>query len=161
MMTTLVVEEPILCRLQRLDNVLKQVEALRGGGGNQSPAKSSTASSSTATSSEGQAAATSWSAEFSPKSLEKHCRPIDDVIMEAEAKGTLIERLVNVEERVAKLCNYLHQELEAFKTTKEATMHTTTTTIAPSSAAAAQKSPKKGFKSLVKSCVKGKAKGRG
>nr|GMC82355.1 uncharacterized protein LOC109147704 [Ipomoea batatas] len=67
---------------------------MRGGGGNHSPAKSSTASSSTATSSEGQAAAAS-SAEFSPKSLEKHCRPIDDVIMEAEAKGTLIERLAS------------------------------------------------------------------
>nr|GMC84495.1 carotenoid 9,10(9',10')-cleavage dioxygenase 1-like [Ipomoea batatas] len=141
---------------------LKQVEAMRGGGGNQSPAKSSTASSSTATSSEGQAAAgaASWSAEFSPKSLEKHCRPIDDVIMEAEAKGTLIERLVNVEERVAKLCMHLHQELEALKTTKEATMHTTTTT-APPPPAAAHKSPKKGFKSFVKSCVKGKEKGRG
>nr|GLL24972.1 uncharacterized protein LOC109147704 [Ipomoea trifida] len=159
-MTTLVVEEPILCRLQRLDNILKQVEAMRGGAGNQSPAKSSTASSSTATSSEGQAAAASSSAEFSPKSLEKHCRPIDDVIMEAEAKGTLIERLVNVEERVAKLCMHLHQELEALKTTKEATMHTTTTT-APPPPAAAHKSPKKGFKSFVKSCVKGKEKGRG
>lgn len=130
---------------------------MKGGGGNQSP-KSSTASSSTATSSEGQAA--SSSAEFSPKSLEKHCRPIDDVIMEAEEKGTLIERLVNVEDRVAKLCMQLHQELEAFKTTKEAAMQTTivttTTTAAAPSSAAAHKSPKKGFKSLVKSCVKGK-----
>ena len=41
--------------------------------------------------------------DVSPKSLEKHCRPIDHVMVETEVKGTLIERLHRVEDRVLKV----------------------------------------------------------
>lgn len=43
------------------------------------------------------------SVDFSPKSLEKHCRPIETVMMETEVKGTLVERLDQVEDRMLKV----------------------------------------------------------
>ncbi|KAL1346627.1 uncharacterized protein LOC107463010 isoform X2 [Arachis duranensis] len=88
-------EEPILSRIERLDNMLRQLEEIRGC--NRS-SKSSCASTPTSAS-DGRIS----SLDFSPKSLEKHCRPIENVIMEAEAKGTLIQRLTHVEDRVLKL----------------------------------------------------------
>ncbi|KAG5627460.1 hypothetical protein H5410_012678 [Solanum commersonii] len=105
------VEEPILSRLDRLDNIIKKLEEVRGG--DHSP-KTSTASSSTLTS-DGQVS----SLDFSPRSMEKHCRPIEDVISETEHKGTLIERLVNVENRVLNVCLQLEAELEMMKKKKK------------------------------------------
>ncbi|XP_057727201.1 uncharacterized protein LOC130943374 isoform X1 [Arachis stenosperma] len=98
-------EEPILSRIERLDNMLRQLEEIRGC--NRS-SKSSCASTPTSAS-DGRIS----SLDFSPKSLEKHCRPIENVIMEAEAKGTLIQRLTHVEDRVLKLCLQLEDEWEA------------------------------------------------
>ena len=45
--------------------------------------------------------------DFSPKSLEKHCRPINNVVLETEHKGTLVERLAGVEDRVLKVIKIL------------------------------------------------------
>nr|GEV02552.1 hypothetical protein [Tanacetum cinerariifolium] len=110
MAVTTIVEEPMLSRLDRLDTIVRRLEEIRGG--NRSPKSScaSTPSSGTLTS-DGQIS----SIDFSPRSLEKHCRPIDDVIIETGVKGTLIERLVHVEDRVAKLCMQLEEEIEAEK----------------------------------------------
>ncbi|KAK3008233.1 hypothetical protein RJ639_014839 [Escallonia herrerae] len=91
-------EEPILSRLDRLDNILRQLEEIRGSRRSPRSSCASTPSSGTLTS-DGQAS----SVDFSPQSLEKHCRPIDAVIVETELKGTLIERLVHVEDRVLKV----------------------------------------------------------
>ncbi|KAJ7949170.1 Nucleolar and coiled-body phosphoprotein like [Quillaja saponaria] len=142
MTTTL--EEPILSRINRLDNILRQLEEIRGS--NRSPKSScaSTPSSGTLTS-DGHAS----SLDFSPKSLEKHCRPIDRVIMETEVKGTLIERLNHVEDRVLKLCLQLEVELEADRKKYEKKIENK-----PS----VQTHKKKGLKQLVKQCVKGKGK---
>jgi len=74
---------------------LRQLEEIRGY--NRSP-KSSCASTPTSVS-DGRVS----SVDFSPKSLEKHCRPIETVIMETEVKGTLIERLKQVEDRMLKV----------------------------------------------------------
>lgn len=143
-------EEPVLSRLERLDNMLKQLEEFRGrgggGGGFHSP-KSSTAStpSSGTLTSDGHASST----DFSPKSLEKHCRPIDDVILETEIKGTLLDRLVQVEDRVFKLCLRIGKELEAEKNREERVQ------IMPQKSSS---SSKKGFKHFVKTCVKGERK---
>ncbi|KAJ4839573.1 hypothetical protein Tsubulata_002291 [Turnera subulata] len=130
-------EEPILSRLDRLDNLLKQLEEIRGC--SRSSPKSSCAStpSSGTLASEGQA---SW-ADFSPKSLEKHCRPISYVMMETEAKGSLIERIDHVEGRVFKLCVQLEEELEAERSKEEA-------------GETEKKAHKKGLKGLVKKVVK-------
>lgn len=43
------------------------------------------------------------SVDLSPKSIEKRSRPIEHVIIETEVKGTLIERLELVEDRVLKV----------------------------------------------------------
>ncbi|KAM7262507.1 hypothetical protein ACFE04_000190 [Oxalis oulophora] len=126
-----VTEEPILSRLDRLDTMLKELDEIRGcnyynksgrssGSGVSTPP---TTSSGTVTS-EGLAS----SIDFSPKSLEKHCRPINHVLMLTEVKGTLVERLDHVEDRVHKL----EEELEV---------------------KSSEKKKKKGLKQLMKKCV--------
>lgn len=77
---------------------VRKLEEIRGGNRTPKSSCASTPSSGTLTS-DGQVS----SIDFSPRSLEKHCRPIDDVMMETGLKGTLIERLVHVEDRVAKV----------------------------------------------------------
>ncbi|TKY68137.1 Cellulose synthase family protein isoform 1 [Spatholobus suberectus] len=124
-------EEPILSRIDRLDNMLRQLEEIRGC--NRSP-KSSCASTPT-NGSDGHVS----SIDFSPKSLEKHCRPIENVMMETEVKGTMIERLNQVEDRMLKL-----EEEWVAKRKKEEEKK--------------MNSPKKGFKQLVKQCMKARGK---
>ena len=77
---------------------LRHLEEIRGC--NRSPKSScaSTTSSGTVISDGNMS-----SLDFSPRSLEKHCRPINHVKIEAEVKGTLIERLDHAEERVLKV----------------------------------------------------------
>ncbi|XP_028776992.1 uncharacterized protein LOC114752304 isoform X2 [Neltuma alba] len=132
-------EEPILTRIDRLDNMLKQLEEIRGY--NRSPKSSfeSTPSSGTLTS-EGHAS----SVDFSPKSLEKHCRPIDHVIMETGVKGTLIERLDHLEDRMLKI------EADWEKRRRKEDMRRITEKKQQ------EESPKKnkGLKMFVKHCVK-------
>ncbi|KAG4386170.1 hypothetical protein AAZX31_12G226700 [Glycine max] len=123
-------EEKILSRIDRLDNVLRHLEEIRGC--NPSP-KSSCASTPTS-GSDGHVSST----DFSPKSLEKHCRPIENIMMETEAKGTMIERLNQVEDRMLKL----EEELVAKKKEEGKKMN----------------SPKKGFKQLVKQSMKPRGK---
>ncbi|XP_014493684.1 uncharacterized protein LOC106755960 isoform X2 [Vigna radiata var. radiata] len=120
-------QEPILSRIDRLDNLLRQLEEIRGC--NRSP-KSSCASTPTS-GCDGRVS----SVDFSPRSLEKQCRPMENVMMETEAKGTVIERLNQVEDRLLKV--------EEVWLTK---------------GSAISKSPKKGLKQIVKQCVR--AKGR-
>ncbi|WVZ02717.1 hypothetical protein V8G54_023523 [Vigna mungo] len=106
---------------------LSQLEEIRGC--NRSP-KSSCASTPTS-GCDGRVS----SVDFSPRSLEKQCRPMENVMMETETKGTVIERLNQVEDRLLKV--------EEVWLTKGSTI---------------SKSPKKGFKQIVKQCVR--AKGR-
>ncbi|CAM8970699.1 unnamed protein product [Rhodiola kirilowii] len=133
-------EEPILARFDRIDNMLRQLEEIRTGSSCRTPKSScaSTPSSGTLTS-EGRP-----SSDISPKSLEKYCRPMDDVIMEAEKKGTLIERLSHVEDKVVKICVQLEVELEAEKRSRTGDL---TPTSSPRK--------KKSLKQLVRSCVRG------
>ncbi|KAA8515680.1 hypothetical protein F0562_018709 [Nyssa sinensis] len=91
-------EEPILSRFDRIDKILRQLEEIRGRSRSPKSSYASTPSSGTLTIDDPAS-----SMDFSSKSLEKHCRPIDEVIVETEHKGTLIERLVQVENRVLKV----------------------------------------------------------
>ncbi|XP_012065568.1 uncharacterized protein LOC105628704 isoform X2 [Jatropha curcas] len=127
-----IAEEPILSRLGRVDNMLRQLEEIRGSS-NRSPKSSiaSTPSSGTLTS-EGQVS----SIDFSPKCLEKHCRPINRVMTETEIKGTLIERLDQAEERLLKL----EEELVTERKEEQKKI---------------EKKEKKGLKGFVKKVVKG------
>ncbi|KAJ4711624.1 Nucleolar and coiled-body phosphoprotein like [Melia azedarach] len=133
-----VTEEPILSRLDRLDNMLRQLEEIRSCNKTPKSSCASTPSSGTLTS-DGH----SSSVDFSPKSLEKHCRPIDDVVVETGVKGTLVERLDHVEDRVWKLCLQLGEELEAEKKRGEKID---------------KKTCKKGMKQFVKRIIKSKYK---
>ncbi|XWS77416.1 hypothetical protein CRYUN_Cryun01aG0259700 [Craigia yunnanensis] len=93
-------EDSVLSRLDRLENMLRQLEEMRGC--NRSPRSScaSTPSSGTFTS-EGHPSSVDISP--TPSSLEKHCRPIVHVMVETQVKGTLIERLNQVEDRLLKV----------------------------------------------------------
>ncbi|XP_050386249.1 uncharacterized protein LOC126802640 [Argentina anserina] len=102
--TTATMEEPILSGLDRLDIMLRQLEEIKRCNHIHQSSHSakfsceSTPSSGTLTSDYAQVWSTALSADhFSPKSLEKHCCPIQNVMMETGAKGTLIERLDHVE----------------------------------------------------------------
>ncbi|KAI8024733.1 hypothetical protein LOK49_LG02G01403 [Camellia lanceoleosa] len=139
-------EEPILPRLDRLDKILKHLEEARSSSNNRSPRSSYTSSTGTLTSDRHGSSID----EFSPESLEKHCRPIDDVIVETELKGTLLERLVHVELRVLKLCLLIEGEIiEGEKKTEEMASIT--------EQKVKKKKNKGGLKQFVKSCVKGKS----
>ncbi|CAK9167652.1 unnamed protein product [Ilex paraguariensis] len=134
----------LFCFIDFSTNQLRQLEDIRGS--HRSPKSSSyasTPSSGTLTSDGGHVS----SVDFSPKSLEKHCRPIDDVIMEIELKGTLIQRLVHVEDRVVKLCLQLEGEFEAEKRREEQS--------------AEKKPKKKGLKQRINSWVKGSKRHKG
>nr|XP_017225031.1 PREDICTED: uncharacterized protein LOC108201249 [Daucus carota subsp. sativus] len=135
------VEVPILSRLDRLDNILKQVEDIRGANGTP---RSSCGSTGTLTS-DGQVSSVDF---LSPKSLEKHCRPIDDVLMETEMKGSLMERIVHVEDRLLQL----EEEIAGYKKVEGEGQPSTPTTPDEKGL------KKKNLKQLVKSCVKGKTK---
>ncbi|ESW05814.1 hypothetical protein PHAVU_011G211600 [Phaseolus vulgaris] len=120
-------QEPILSRIDRLDYLLRQLEEIRGC--NRSP-KSSCASTPTS-GSDGRVS----SVDFSPRSLEKHCRPMESVMMETEAKGTVIERLNQAEDRLLKVFLQVEEDLLA-KSNKM------------------NNGSKKSFKELVKKCVR-------
>ncbi|KAK9128682.1 hypothetical protein Syun_017479 [Stephania yunnanensis] len=88
-------EEPVVSRLDRLDNMLRHLEGMRGG----SP-RSSYTSSGTLTSTEGGNNSSYSIDDASPtKTMEKQCRPIDAVVMESETKGSLVLCVQMEEER--------------------------------------------------------------
>ncbi|KAJ6777547.1 hypothetical protein OIU74_001513 [Salix koriyanagi] len=95
-------------RLCIYDHQMRELEELRGC--NRSPRSSCPSTPSSGTLTNGGKVSF---VDLSPKSLEKHCRPISYVMMETEVKGTLIERLDHVEERVMKLCVQLEDGFEA------------------------------------------------
>ncbi|PRQ54652.1 hypothetical protein RchiOBHm_Chr1g0316061 [Rosa chinensis] len=160
--TTANTEEPILSRLDRLDIMLRQLEEINGCNPihqSSHSAKSSwesTPSSGTLTSDYAQVSSTTSADYFSPKSLEKHCRPFQNVMMETDAKGTLIERLDHVEDRVLKLCMQLEEELEAAERKREDRDRVKVETEVKVVEEKRTPHKKKGFKQLVKQCVTGK-----
>ncbi|WZZ56805.1 hypothetical protein YC2023_056912 [Brassica napus] len=96
------VEEPILSRLDRIDVMVRKLEEMKGS----SPRSSSPSTPSSGT----QPSSLDLS---SPRSVGKvQCRPMEQVIEETERKGTLLERLNNVEEQVLKLCLKFEEEVE-------------------------------------------------
>ncbi|KAL1201934.1 hypothetical protein V5N11_014891 [Cardamine amara subsp. amara] len=92
------VEEPILSRLDRIDFMVRKLEEMKGS------------SSPSTTSSGTQPSSLDLS---SPRSTGKlQCRSMEQVMEETERKGTLLERLNNVEEQVLKLCSQFEEEVE-------------------------------------------------
>ncbi|KAG6606879.1 hypothetical protein SDJN03_00221, partial [Cucurbita argyrosperma subsp. sororia] len=130
-----VAEEPILSRLERLDNMLRRLEEIRGCGKSPKSSCASTPSSGTLTSDYQTS-----SVDLSPKTLEKHCRPINHVVKVTELRGSLVERMDNIEDRVLKLCLQIEGEIER---EKEMIM------------VEKDKKPKKSFKQLIQLCATG------
>ncbi|KAL6498657.1 hypothetical protein OROGR_028204 [Orobanche gracilis] len=128
-------EEPLISRLSRLDNILKQLECVQGVVHSPKSSYASTTSSGTLTS-DGRPPSLD---DFSLRRFEKHCRPLEEVMLEVESKGTLIERLGDVEERILKLEKGFEAGREKEQTLPVDRKKSTT--------------PKKGLKNLVKSCV--------
>ncbi|XP_010458018.1 PREDICTED: uncharacterized protein LOC104739382 [Camelina sativa] len=97
-----IVEEPILSRLDRIDFMVRKLEEMKGS----SPRSSSPSTPSSGT----QPSSVDFS---SPRSIGKvQCRSMEQVMEETERKGTLLERLNNVEEQVLKLCSQFEEEIE-------------------------------------------------
>ncbi|KNA21635.1 hypothetical protein SOVF_041370 isoform A [Spinacia oleracea] len=143
-----VTQEPILCRLDRLDNLMRHLENIRGSSNNNNNNNNSNRSSSPSTPSSGTARNSDGHASsldfFSPRSRDKlHCRPIDDVIVETEHKGTLLDRVSLIEHRLLKL----EQEMDAEKQDKHSQDE--------NKSRSPQTHKKSGLKQFVKSCVKG------
>ncbi|KAA0048356.1 hypothetical protein IC582_030417 [Cucumis melo] len=132
-----VAEEPILSRLDRLDNMLRRLEEIKGCAKSPKSSCASTPSSGTLTSDYHTS-----SVDLSPKSLEKHCRPINHVVRVAELKGSLVERMDNLEDRVLKLCIQVEGEMEREKDMVMVDQKK-------------KKKPKKSFKQLVQQCMTG------
>ncbi|KAJ0236005.1 hypothetical protein HA466_0260180 [Hirschfeldia incana] len=98
------VEEPILSRLDHIDIMVRKLEEMKG---------SSRRSSSPSTPSSGGTQPSSSLDLSSPRSTGKvRCRSMEQVMEETERKGTLLERLNNVEEQVLKLCLHFEKEVE-------------------------------------------------
>ncbi|KAL6560497.1 hypothetical protein OROGR_004056 [Orobanche gracilis] len=128
-------EEPLLSRLSRLDNILKQLECVQSVVHSPKSSYASTTSSGTLTS-DGRPPSLD---DFSLRGFEKHCRPLEEVMLEVESKGTLIERLGDVEERILKGPKYLEEGFEAGRE-KEQTLPV-------------DRKKSTTLKNLVKSCV--------
>nr|VDD08226.1 unnamed protein product [Brassica rapa] len=104
-------EEPVLSRLDRIDIMVKKLEEMRLG--------SSRRSSSPSTPSSGTQPSSSLDLS-SPRSIGKvQCRSMEQVMEETERKGSLLERLNNVEEQVLKLCLHFEKEVEEEERKKE------------------------------------------
>ncbi|KAL9231241.1 hypothetical protein vseg_006493 [Gypsophila vaccaria] len=133
-----VAEEAILSRIDRLDHLLRNMEEVRVG--NKSPRSSSP---STPTSSGTR------TSEYSPRSRDEkyyHYRSIEEAIMEMEHKGSLLDRVAHMEDRLLKVCKQVEEELDV---EKHHTHERGDNLVGDH----------KGLKQLIKSCVKGKSKG--
>lgn len=82
---------------------LKQLEEIRGDHHSPKSSYASTTSSGTLTS-DGQPSLTDLSPER--LRLEKRCRPVNEVMMEVEEKGSLMDRLLHAEDRILKVTSY-------------------------------------------------------
>ncbi|KAJ4915157.1 hypothetical protein Rs2_00707 [Raphanus sativus] len=98
------VEEPILSRLDRIDVMVRKLEEMKGS----SPRSSSPSTPSSGT----QPSSLDLSSPRSTGGKQVQCRSMEQVMEETERKGTLLERLNNVEEQVLKLCLKLEEEFE-------------------------------------------------
>ncbi|TVU48768.1 hypothetical protein EJB05_00040, partial [Eragrostis curvula] len=125
----------MMARVDRLDLVLGYLEEMHHQQ-HQSSNTMSTSSPSTPTLS-----ADSSSAASTPRGSgsARSCRPANEVLEEAHAKGSLVDRIAFLEDRVLKM----EGDMEITPDQRKEKVHP---------------NKKKGLKSLVKSCVRGKLK---
>jgi hypothetical protein len=136
----------MMARVDRLDLVVGYLEEMRHHG---SSARSSTSPSTPTT--------FSSSSPTTPRSTGR-CRPAEELLRETKAKGSLVERIAFLENRVLRM---EEERLSASSLSMEITPERTSRlSSSMNSGGSGTRSgrKKKGLKSLVKSCVRGGAK---
>ncbi|KAI4992566.1 hypothetical protein ZWY2020_057768 [Hordeum vulgare] len=143
----------MMARVDRLDLVVAYLEeGMRHHSGRSSTTATSTLSSS--------------SSPATPRSSRPHghgCRPAEELLREAEAKGSLVERIAFLEDRVLRMEEERVELLSSSMTTptssgKRRTMRMMMNGGGGGGEAGDGRKGKKGLKSLVKSCVRAGAK---
>ncbi|ONK59737.1 uncharacterized protein A4U43_C08F9960 [Asparagus officinalis] len=97
---------PILSRVERLDLMMSYLEEIKGRMDVRNLSRASTTSSGTATTTMSDGG--NSSVNSTPKSIEKRCRPIDDAVVETQMKGSLIERVDQLESRLLKVASIVY-----------------------------------------------------
>ncbi|CAI0395296.1 unnamed protein product [Linum tenue] len=138
-------EEPILSRLDRLDNMLRQLEEIKAAGSGRSSPPTTTTTSSPSTPSSWTAAASSQ-VSFADSSPRSRCRPLESVMVEVGMKGSLMDRIHFVEDRMLKVEEELTGEERRMSAAAEEEEEVT-------SPGGSRK--KKGLKGLVRKIIKG------
>ncbi|XP_047050449.1 uncharacterized protein LOC124655629 [Lolium rigidum] len=134
----------MMARVDRLDLVVGYLEEMRHGS-----ARSSTSPSTPTT--------LSSSSPTTPRSTGR-CRPAEELLRETKAKGSLVERIAFLENRVLRM---EEERLSASSFSMEITPERTSRLSSSMNSAGngtGSGRKKKGLKSLVKSCVRGGAK---
>ncbi|KQJ85577.1 uncharacterized protein LOC100845645 [Brachypodium distachyon] len=132
----------MMARVDRLDLVVGYLEDMRSGNGG------SARSSSTATT------LSSSSPASTPRAAAR-CRPAEELLQETRAKGSLVDRIACLENRVLKM-----EEEERMSFSRRSPIASSSSTAAMEGMAAdsgssreKKKKKRKGIKSLVQSCV--------
>lgn len=90
---------PLLTRLDRLEIVVAYLEQRSLSCGHSIPAPNTN----------GKSAKPTFENSSSTKSLEKRCKPMNSVLVETEAKGNIVERVISLEKKVSKLTEDIEQ----------------------------------------------------
>jgi hypothetical protein len=139
----------MMARVDRLDLVVGYLEEMRHHG---SSARSSTSPSTPTT--------FSSSSPTTPRSTGGRCRPAEELLRETKAKGSLVERIAFLENRVLRmeeerlLASSMSMEMSPERTSRLSSSMNS----AGNGTGSGSGRKKKGLKSLVKSCVRGGAK---
>ncbi|ONM02357.1 uncharacterized protein [Zea mays] len=148
----------MMARVDRLDLLLGYLEEMhRNGNGNASPPSATTASSPSTLaaggvhliSSDDDVDVDSSAGPSTP--TWRRPRPAKEVLEEAQAKGSLIDRIASLEHRVLKM----EEDMEVTPAnTDKASQQPRATMMMSKNDDPSRKKKKKGLKSLVKSCLR-------
>ncbi|KAL9270887.1 hypothetical protein AKJ16_DCAP23264 [Drosera capensis] len=162
---TILAEEPLLSRLDRLDNLLRHLE-------DKAAAVATTAGSNyrDSKSSSGSTEVISGMTTIMSEELEKCCRPLEDVVVETEIKGSLVQRVARMEDRVLKLEEEIVAEKKSTQVNRSTSNNAPETDVAMTDITAGKATGKmgevkgakagtprrkRGLRGLLRSCVEG------
>lgn len=103
---------PLLSRLDRLDIVIAYLEDKSLSCGNSIPAPNQ----------DGESAKPTFENSSSTKSLENRCKSINSVLVETEAKGNIVQRVVSLENKVSKLSEDIERMITSVRSGEATTV---------------------------------------
>ncbi|KAL6846842.1 hypothetical protein ACP4OV_022695 [Aristida adscensionis] len=145
----------MMARVDRVDLVLSYLEEMHAhhGRSNSVTSSPSTAAAGTGTGTDDSSAASTPRGSWSSSWRRASCRPAKEALQEAQAKGTLIDRIAFLEDRLLKMEEDMEITPEKSVVTDDrSSLHR------HHHGSRSSKKKNKGLKSLVKSCVVGKLK---